>query len=246
MTETEHAHDAASRWSDTTVKAIVAALAKAQGEFPPIHKDKEVTVTTKSGGKYSFRYAPLETVMEKVRPVLSVNGIAIMQHVTEGHVQTFLLHVSGEWLSSPRMKIMADESGGMQAMGSAITYAKRYTLCAMLGVVADDDDDGNTAAGNDVRVTKDNTPDGKRDTVTKALTGGSVAENLREAEFLRRLRNAAKLGTAAMKSVWNGGTKADRLAIVEVDMAALKAVAAAVDQNPPPGSSSSDPAPGPT
>jgi hypothetical protein len=38
-----------------------------------------------------------------------------------------------------------------------------------------------------------------------------------------------------MKSVWNGGTKADRLAIAEVDMTALKTVAAAVDQNPPPG-----------
>jgi hypothetical protein len=235
MPEDEHAHEAASRWSDGTVKNIVAALAKAQGEFPPIHKDKEVVVTTKSGGKYSFRYAPLETVMEKVRPVLSTNGIAIMQHVTETHVQTFLLHVSGEWLSSPKMKIMTDEAGGMQAMGSAITYAKRYTLCAMLGVVADDDDDGNTAAGNEVRVTKDNTADGKRDAVVKALTGGSVAENVKGAEFLRRLRDAAKFGTAAMKSVWNGGTKADRLAIAEADMVAMKTVAAAVDQNPPPG-----------
>src|SRR5258708_6136813 len=212
------------------ITAIVAALAKAQGEFPPIHKDKEVTVITKAGKRYSFRYAPLETVMEKVRPVLARNNIAIMQYASEKEIVTVLLHTSGEWLSSPPMKISMEEEGSMQAMGSAITYAKRYSLCAMLGVVADDDDDGNAAGGNNVETTKDNTPDGKRDAVSKALTGNSVAENVREGDFLRRLREGAALGTPAMKSVWNGGTKADRMSVSEADMTALKATAATKDQ----------------
>ena len=55
------------------------ALAKAQGEFPPIPREKTVTVKTKTGGSYSFAYAPLDAILSACRPVLAKNGLAITQ-----------------------------------------------------------------------------------------------------------------------------------------------------------------------
>lgn len=219
--------------SSATITQIVAALAKAQGEFPRIPKNKTVAVRTKTGGSYTFSYAPLETIMDAVRPVLAGNGIAVVQMVTDKSVTTLLLHTSGEWLMSQPLPIRISEeaSNSSQALGSAITYAKRYSLSPMLGVVADDDDDGNAADGNDAKVTKDETPHGKIDATTKALTGKSVNSNLHDSIFVASLRAAAQLGSTKLKQVWNGGSKEDRLAVPPQDWETIKLMAQAADKN---------------
>jgi hypothetical protein len=59
-----------------------SALAAAQGEFEPIKRDKSVTVSMKSGGKYSFSYAPLESILHAVTPALSRHGLSLTQATT--------------------------------------------------------------------------------------------------------------------------------------------------------------------
>jgi hypothetical protein len=124
---------------------LASAFAKAQAEFEPIHREKLVTVTMKSGGKYTFAYAPLETILRATVPALSKYGLAITQSVIEDAVETRVLY--GEESLSTRVKIINTE-GGAQAYGSALTYARRYGITLLLCVCADDDDDANAAEGN--------------------------------------------------------------------------------------------------
>ena len=126
-----------------TVKEIAAALAKAQGEFPAIPKNK-----TAKAGPYSYDYADLADIIAAVQPSLARNGIAHIQSVqAEGSkitVTTRLLHASGEWIESDPLALTAD-SGKPQQAGSATTYARRYGLAAMLGVAPEADDDAQAA-----------------------------------------------------------------------------------------------------
>lgn len=133
----------------TEIKELAAALCKARGEFKPFGRDKTVLVKTKSGASYSFSYAPLESILEAVVPALSANGLALLQEVLEGRVQTTLIHSSGQWISSggTPIKVTAEDA---QAFGSGMTYARRYDLTLFLGLSADDDDDANAASGNEV------------------------------------------------------------------------------------------------
>jgi hypothetical protein len=130
---------------DTGYGPLAAALAKAQAAFPAISRDKEVTVQTKAGGSYKFKYAPLDSILAAVRAPLAANGLAIVQLLDEDTLVTSLLHESGAILSG-RTPIPATE--GVQAYGSAITYLRRYSIQALLGIAAEEDDDGNQAAGN--------------------------------------------------------------------------------------------------
>lgn len=129
------------------MKELASALAKAQGGFKHIARDKTVTVRTKTGGTYSFSYAPLESIMGAIKEALTSNGIALLQDIREGKVVTILLHSSGEqWVSGGTVINVSEQ--GAQAYGSGLTYARRYDLTLTLGLCADDDDDGNAADGN--------------------------------------------------------------------------------------------------
>lgn len=124
---------------------LVEALAKAQPEFKPVKRDKKVTVQTKTGGSYSFNYAPLESVLAAVQPALSKHGLSVIQILDDGYLETLLAHESGGFVSG---RIALPAGVDIQGLGSAITYLRRYALQALLGIAAEDDDDGNRAAGN--------------------------------------------------------------------------------------------------
>ena len=126
---------------------LAAALAKAQGSFKPITKNREVEVSTKAGGKYVFRYATLDSVIDATRDALSANGLAQTCVIQPGRLTVRLLHESGELLESSLP--IPDPGAGWQAFGSAVTYARRYLWSPMIGVAAEEDDDGNGADGND-------------------------------------------------------------------------------------------------
>jgi hypothetical protein len=122
------------------INEVAAALAKAQGEIRPAIKDS-------NNPHFKSRYADLASVWDACRDALSKHGLSVSQvpEVREsGHVlTTLLLHASGQWLSG-ELAIQADRAG-LQALGSAITYARRYSLAAMVGVAPDDDDDAERA-----------------------------------------------------------------------------------------------------
>lgn len=132
----------------TETGKLADALAKAQAEFRPILKDKTAKVRMKAGGEYSYNYADLSSVIDATKEALSKNGLAIMQPVEfQGErlvLHTKLLHNSGE-MQSCFWPLPAPHTPA-QEMGSALTYARRYSMSAILGVASEDDDDG--AAGN--------------------------------------------------------------------------------------------------
>ena len=126
-----------------SIKALLESMAKAQAEFTTLPKDK-------SG--YGYKYTDLDTVISYVRPILSKNGIGFIQMLStlEGNksaITTRLFHTSGEWLedTTPLPDVAMAKTNAAQNLGAAITYMKRYTLCAMLGISSDEDVDGATA-----------------------------------------------------------------------------------------------------
>lgn len=137
------------RTSDT-IADLAAALSKAQGAFVAIPRDREVTVDSKTGRSYTFRYATFSAILDAVRPALAANSLAVAQAIgsdTAGAlVTTRLLHASGQWIESDTPVFV--NGAGSQAFGSGVTYAKRYALAALLNVAPDEDDDGNAADGN--------------------------------------------------------------------------------------------------
>lgn len=167
-----------------TTENLHMALAAAQGEFEPIKRDKSVTVSMKSGGKYSFSYAPLESILHAVTPALSRHALALTQATTmlesgKEFVETTLRHASGETLKNLIPIFVRDD--GPQAYGSALTYARRYGVTLLLCISADDDDDGNAAEGNNAEVTRQPTQ--------RPMPNGKAAK-----EYVKRFTEAFEVG----------------------------------------------------
>lgn len=150
-----------------SIAQVATALAAAQGEFPLIPRDRTVTVRPRArkgqDGQqyqppaYQFSYAPLPTVLEKVRPALAKQGLALTQSVVtindKGHeaVRTMLIHSSGEWLANETPLFTAAGDNASQAYSSGMTYARRYGVTALLCIAADDDDDAEGAGEGEQR-----------------------------------------------------------------------------------------------
>ncbi len=139
-----------------SIEKLAKALADFQGE---VKNPKNTAVNP----YFRSKYAPLESVLELVRPLLSKNGLAIVQMPGgDGNlitVQTVLLHTSGQWLDCGEVGLFAEISKRKardgddvpeesearptpQGGGKAITYARRYATAAVLGIAGEDDTDG--------------------------------------------------------------------------------------------------------
>ncbi len=129
------------------VNELATALAVAQGQMKPARMNA-------TNPFLKSKYADLGAVMDACRDVLSINGLSFvqmaftppMEHYGPAvGVETMLMHKSGQWLRESFVLPVGDEKGKsiMQVAGSAISYARRYALASMLGIVADEDSDGN-------------------------------------------------------------------------------------------------------
>ena len=115
-----------------SIAALSAALSKAQGEMRGAVKDS-------SNPFFKSRYADLASVIEAAREPLAKNGLAVIQLITEtGGVETVLTHSSGEWISSTIQ--LTPKTNTPQDAGSCITYARRYSYAAIVGLAQVDDD----------------------------------------------------------------------------------------------------------
>lgn len=119
-----------------------AAFAQAFGEFGAAHKDS-------SNPHFKSKYADLASVMDAIRGPLAKHGLGMVQFACEAPegsvcVRTVLGHSSGQFISSNFTMPVRDPKNP-QAVGSALTYARRYAAMAICGI-APDDDDGNSAA----------------------------------------------------------------------------------------------------
>ncbi len=126
-----------------TLGKLAEALSKAQSRIQGALKDAE-------NPHFKSNYADLESTWNACRQQLADNGLAITQtmHKVDGEriLRTTLLHISGESISGDT-PILLGTRQDMQALGSAITYARRYGLASMVGVAPKDDDDGEAAVG---------------------------------------------------------------------------------------------------
>lgn len=120
------------------IKELFAALSKAQGEM-------DIAIKSDVNPFFKSKYASFPEIVRVSRPVLAKHGLCVVQQIItqEGKnvLNTILAHSSGEWISSqlPISPIKQD----VQELGKYITYLKRYSYAALVGVVdGDEDDDG--------------------------------------------------------------------------------------------------------
>jgi hypothetical protein len=127
---------------------LVTALAAAQTEIPTITKSDTAKVQMKSGGTYQYKYATLADIHTSVLPILARHGLAWITMPTlrpDGHGYVLvceLAHASGE---SRTCEMPLPVEAGAKELGSAITYMRRYAICAVCGIATDEDDDGAAA-----------------------------------------------------------------------------------------------------
>ncbi|ADY20334.1 ERF family protein [Bacillus paranthracis] len=124
-----------------TIAELSKSLVKFNTEVNRIAKDAKNPF-------HKNNYATLDTIIDEVRPILSQHGLSIIQ-IPSGDGQnvtlkTLLLHESGEWLESDALT-MKPVKNDPQAIGSCMTYARRYSLAAFLSLNTGEDDDGNNA-----------------------------------------------------------------------------------------------------
>ena len=128
--------------SSTELKDLAAAMAKVQAVLKPALKDS-------NNPFFKSKYADLQSCWNACRDALTQNGLSVIQTFRESAtgecvtVSTTLLHASGQWISGDLT--VKPAKADPQGMGSAATYARRYSLAAIVGLVADEDDDGNAA-----------------------------------------------------------------------------------------------------
>ena len=124
-----------------SIKELATALAKAQGEFSGAVKDA-------NNPFFKSKYADLESVVAAIKPSLAKHGLSYIQisHDTDkgAAMETVIMHSSGEWISAGIVSVPVSKQDA-QGYGSAMTYARRYSLSAAFGI-APEDDDGNAAA----------------------------------------------------------------------------------------------------
>lgn len=124
-----------------TDAGLFEAILAVQKAAPTLPKDK-------TNPHYGSKYTPLDTIVEKIGPILNEHGLVWLTLPSGTHEEPALTYrlahaASGQEIAGS-MPLLLDKSSA-QAFGSAITYARRYALCAVLNLVADDDDDGQAA-----------------------------------------------------------------------------------------------------
>jgi hypothetical protein len=197
-----------------TINEIAAAMCKAQGAMRPALKDA-------TNPAYRSKYADLTAVWDACREPLTKNGITVWQDVTcelgGVSVTTRLVHTSGQWVEFGPLTVPLAKPDA-HGVGSATSYGKRYGLSAAIGVVSDDDDDGNGAVGRTETKATLKVPDGYE-------------------RWLDDFAAVADEGTTALQAMWTKSKVEYRqylAATNKVGLDALKAKAAKVTTPPVP------------
>lgn len=141
-------------------EAWYEAMARFQGECPPIYKNRTATIKTRTGPGYSYNFAPLEEIKPKVDPILAKYGLSArwtspVIEPTKVTVECIVSHEYGhaETSGPVTMPILGGQedvgANPMQRVAIAMTYAKRYALLNILGIAPEADEDGGAGTGGD-------------------------------------------------------------------------------------------------
>lgn len=161
--------------------SLTAALAAVQAELPVVGKDQKATVKSDKGN-YTYKYANLASVSAAILPILSKHGLAWVTLPTLDEAGKFVLryelrHVSGDVVSG---SYPLPTTTRPQEMGSAITYARRYALCAATGVAPEEDDDNASVAERSAVIREErelSTRQLKQEIWAEAKTRGWIADD---------------------------------------------------------------------
>lgn len=165
------------------------AFAKLQGELPAVMR---------SSKSDKHEYAGLDEIIGATRPVLARNGFSVRFATkwptsTQLQIVCYLTHAGGHF-ETAEFHTPADQGVGrnaVQALGSAVTYGKRYTLCQILNIQTEDDDDGESAKNV-----------GRSQTTAAASTSPAGYD-----EWKVKLEAAARLGLKSMEAFWKASPK---------------------------------------
>lgn len=180
------------------IDKIAAALAKFQGEVSNPPKTKSGRC---KGGTYM--YADLAEILDHIRKPMASNGLSVIQLIQEGKLITRLIHSSGQFMES--VYALPTAAIDAQSMGAAITYARRYSICAILGIAGEDDEDGQKAA------------DAERDAAE--AEADQKRENARQA--LEKLKEKGQVESAYTGKKVKPGEEIDPLAGIDKQLADL-------------------------
>jgi len=201
-----------------TDAALYAALAKAQGQMQNPTKNREVQVKSDRGA-YKFSYATLDSILDGIRKPLSDNGLAMTQSLEQrdtGLSMVMRIYHAGGGQITTAMPLDHARAVKMQELGSLMTFARRYQVAAFFGLAAEEDDDANSADGNqrELRDRKPTAPaapaapakpDARsefrrvRGLIQAAPDAISIAQLLmQEATALRMIKDASEDGYAAL------------------------------------------------
>lgn len=180
---------------------LVSALAKVQAKLPNVGKGKTATVPTKAGGQYSYKYADLADIAEAIHPLLSEHSLAFVASPRLSHGRYLLVgsleHPSGEKRVGV-FPLPLHENVTPQQIGSAITYGRRYLLCSLTGVVADEDDDGAEASK----------PAPKKQPAKKTLPVPDIREPLfHDIKLAREAKGWSSADVQSDFAAWSNGKK---------------------------------------
>lgn len=208
------------------IAKLAGALAKAQGQMANAVKDTQNTF-------FKSRYADLASCWDACRKPLADNGLAVIQLPTAQQdtvtVTTILVHESGESIAEALTLPVKEQTP--QALGSALTYARRYGLCALVGIAPEDDDAesatapmrGNGGNGGHARTA---TPFPVKPTATAKPEGFD--------DWLDTLTAVADSGELALKQTWEASSKEYRRYLTDTSkdaVASLKQRAARADEH---------------
>lgn len=182
--------------------SMYLALAKAQMNFPPIKKNRTAKVKSKrTGVEFEYSYCTLDEILEATRGPLNEQGLFLRHQIDHQEkyilVDAVLTHLDGGEIRSGALRVPTYE-GDMQAIGSGLTYGRRYTATALLGICAEEDDDAHGTPANPFR----------RDERQQQRTESSAAKEppppkkLTTAEHIANQKTAADLGSLLM--AWVG------------------------------------------
>jgi hypothetical protein len=167
------------------VDKIFPAFVAFQAEMPPVPKDS-------INPHFRNKYASLGAITEATRPVLAKHGLAYTQGmaIVDGVQVMFtrIIHQSGQWMEDGGYALNPTKNDP-QGMGSAVTYARRYTIGSTLGIITEDDDDGNRAS---------------EPAPAKKLPPVPKAEQLQEPDWFNDLGELNDKGKLAAKSIHEG------------------------------------------
>jgi hypothetical protein len=167
------------------VDKIFPAFVAFQADMPPVPKDS-------INPHFRNKYASLGAITEATRPVLAKHGLAYTQGMTfvDGAqvMITRIIHISGQWMEDGGY-VLNPTKNDPQGMGSAVTYARRYVLGSSLGIITEDDDDGNKAS---------------EPAPAKKLPPVPKVEQLQEPDWFNDMGELNDKGKLAAKSIHEG------------------------------------------